>query len=94
VATDPHRVTAQHIHGLSASDGMRGGNSVLADTDSGLRYVNPGAALVQGSGVRRILLTTTDLREDVEASGMSMSAYLRANAGRIAQELNDLLAND
>jgi hypothetical protein len=91
VSADPHRVTAQHIHGLAAADRMRGGNSVLADTDDGLRYVNPAAVLVDDSTVRRILLTSTDLQEDAAASGATMSAFLRANAGRLAKELNDVL---
>lgn len=90
---DPHRVTVQHIHGLAVSDRDRGGTTVLADTDVGLRYVTPAAVFGEGSNVRRLLLTDTDLREDAAAAGLSMSAYLRERAGRIATELNDVLAD-
>lgn len=93
MTADPHRVTAQHIYGLAAADRMRGETIILADTDDGLRYVNPNAVFADGSKVRRLLLTNTDLQEDAVASGLSMSAYLKANASRLASELNDILGN-
>lgn len=92
MSTDPHHVTAQHIHGLAAADKMRDSNSTLADTDDGLRYINPGDVFADGSKVRRLLLASTDLREDADAAGLSISAYLKANAGRIAADLNAVLA--
>lgn len=91
---DPHRVTAEHIHGLAAADKMRGERTILADTNDGLRYVSAGAVFADGSLVRRVLLTREDLVADVDGSGLSLSAYLQANAGRIAAELNDLLADN
>lgn len=93
MTADPHRVTAKHIHGLAAADKMRGQNSILADTDDGLRYINPSAVFAEGSKVRRLLLTGTDLQEDAAASSLSMPAYLKANATRLASELNDILGN-
>ena len=94
VPTDPHRVTAQHIHGLAAADRMRGNNTILADTDDGLRYVTANAVFAEGSTVRRLLLTLGDLHLDAEAAGLSMSKYLDQFASRVAAELNDVLAEE
>lgn len=91
MATDPNRVTARHIHGLAAADTMRGGRTILADTDDGLRYVDPGAVFAAESTVRRLLLTTTELREDADAAGMTVAAYVRAHAAQIARQLNTIL---
>jgi hypothetical protein len=90
MSTDPHRVTAQHIHGLAAADKMRAGGTLLVDTDDGLRFVAPGAVFAPALSVRRILLTHTDLVEDAGNAGLTLSAFLKAHAGRIAAELNQL----
>lgn len=91
---DPHRVTAKHVHGLAAAERMNGDRTILADTDDGLRYVSAGSLFVEGSKVRRLLLTLEDLRDDADRAGLSMSAYLRENAARVAGELNDVMAED
>ncbi len=91
---NPHRVTAQHIHGLAASDRMRGNRTILATTDDGIRYVSADSVFADRSTTRRILLTVEDLREDAGRSGLSMSDYLRVNASRIAREINAELAED
>ena len=90
MTADPHRVTTQHIHGLAAADRMRAEATILVDTDDGLRLVAPGAVFAPALNVRRILLTRTDLVEDAGNSGLTLSAYLKAHAGRIAAELNQL----
>ena len=94
IAPASHRVTAQHIHGLAAADQLRGGNTILADTDAGIRYVAASSAFEPEVGVRRLLLTLEDLAADAVASGLSMSQFLRADASRIAAELNDVIADN
>ena len=39
-----------------------------------------------------MLLTHTDLVEDARMAGLTVSAYVRANASRIAAELNGIIA--
>ncbi len=91
-----HRVTAKHVNYLAAApgraDGTRG--SVLADTDHGIRLVDPGQVLAPGSGVRRVLLTRTELLDLAGGSGLAVSGFVRANAGRIARELDSLITDD
>jgi predicted alpha/beta-hydrolase family hydrolase len=94
VTTEPHRVTAQHIHGLAASSRMRGSRTILADTEDGLRYVAAGDVLAAGTKVRRMLLTLGDLSDDALNAGLSLPAYLKAHASRIAAELNAVLAEN
>ena len=53
--------------------------STAATSPSGL------AGRLRGvTGVRRLLLSRVDLIEDAQAAGLTLSAYMRANAGRIA----------
>lgn len=87
MTADLHRVTVRHIQGLTVDKP----NSTLADTDAGLRYIQAGAALVPGSGVRRLLLSRTELVEEAGAVNVTLAAYVRDNASRIAAELNELI---
>lgn len=86
---DPHRVTRSHVRALAAADRMRGERTCLADTDDGIRFVTPGAVLTPGSGVRRLLMCRVDLVEDAANAGQTLAAYVAANAGRIAADLNE-----
>ncbi len=88
-----HRVTTKHIAYLAAAPTRADGNvaGVLADTDRGIGLVTADAVLVPGSGIRRVLMTRTDLAEDAAAAGMAVSEFVRANARRIAAELNDVI---
>lgn len=51
----------------------------------------PTRSCAPGSGVRRLLITRTDLIEDADHAGLTLTAFLRANAGRIAADLNAIL---
>lgn len=96
MTADPHRVTTKHIGYVAAAPTRADGNvaGVLVDTDDGIRLVTANAVLAPDSGVRRLLLTSTDLAEDAAAAGVSISDYVRANAGRIAAYLNDVIRGD
>jgi hypothetical protein len=88
-----HRITAAHVGFLAAAPTKADGRrlTVLALTDDGIRLVDPGVVLAPDSGVRRRLLSLGDLLDGAEAIGVSLSTYVRAEAGRIASELNALL---
>ncbi len=87
-----HRVTTDHIRHLTARTGpVDHGHTVLADTDAGIRIVAAGAVLDPTSGVRRLLLTRTDVFEDANQAGLSVSAYVRERGARIAADLNELI---
>jgi hypothetical protein len=98
MATDPHRVTVQHIIALSVDpEKIRQAHTVLVDTDDGIRLVTQaavGAAFSDGSTIRRLLMSRTDLVELAGYSELTFSAYVKANAGRIAAELNIVLTDD
>ena len=87
-----HRVTVQHIRHLAAGptlvDGAR--RDTLADTDDGIRLIPAGQ--VFGPGVRRVLLGRADLLDEAGGLGRTLSEHVRADGGRIARELNKLLA--
>lgn len=89
-----HRVTTAHIRYLAAGPARAGGQrgTALVDTDDGIRLVP--AAEVLASGVRRLLLTRTDLAEDAAAAGRTVSEHVRAEGGRYAAELNTLIAEN
>ena len=92
MAVNRHRVTVEHLQFLVARNGpVDHGATALVDADDGIRIVNPNLVLAPGSGVRRLLLTRIDLTEDAQAAGLTLSAYVRANAGRIAADLNAVL---
>ena len=91
MAVNPHRVTAEHIHGLAVADRMHTDRACLVDTDKGIRLVTADYVLAEDSTVRRMLLTRTDLIDGVHAANTTMSAYLKAHAGRIAAELNAVM---
>lgn len=94
MTTSPHRVTADHIRGLAVEPGtMREDRTVLADTNDGIRLVGADAVLTPGSGVRRLLLTHVDLVQDAAADGLTLAAYVRKEAGRIAREINEMLSD-
>lgn len=93
--TDPHRVTREHILGLSVDPvKVREPHDVLVDTDTGIRLVTQaavGAVFTPGSTIRRLLISRTDLVEQASYSGLTFSAFVRANAAKIAAELNDVM---
>ncbi|MER7280555.1 hypothetical protein ABT369_39560 [Dactylosporangium sp. NPDC000244] len=90
-----HRVTTDHLHFLTARTGpVDHGATALVDTNAGIRIVAPGLVLEPGSGVRRLLTTRTDLVEDARVAGLTVSEFMRANAGRIAADLNAILETD
>ena len=92
MAAHRHHVTVERLQFLVARDGpVTHGATALVDTDDGVRIVHPNQVLQPGSGVRRLLLTRTDVIDDAQAAGVPVSEYVRANAGRIAAELNALL---
>jgi hypothetical protein len=97
MTADSHRVTADHIRGLSVDPArVREPHDVLVDTADGIRLVTQaavGAVFSPGSTIRRLLISRTDLIEQAGYSGLSLAAYVRANAGRIAAELNEVLAD-
>lgn len=80
------RVTADHIRYLAA----RTNTKTLVDTLDGIALVDAGSILTPGANVTRLLLTKTDLLEDAAAADQTITAYLDANAARIAAELNEL----
>jgi hypothetical protein len=87
--TTSHRVTFDHLHLLTARTGpVDHRATALVDTDDGIRIVAPGLVLTPGSGIRRLLTTRTDLVEDARVAGLTVSEFMRDNAGRIAAELN------
>ena len=89
---DPHRVTAEHIRALAVADQMRGGRTCLVDTDEGIKFVTPAAVLAPGSGVRRLLMSLTDLAEDAASAGLTCAAFVKATAAEVADALNAVLA--
>ncbi|GAA0493986.1 hypothetical protein Ade02nite_20850 [Paractinoplanes deccanensis] len=95
---DPHRVTADHIRGLSVDPAkVREPHDVLVDTTEGIRLVTQaavGGVFREGSTIRRLLMSRTDLVESADYAGMTLAAYVKANAGRIAADLNSSLAGD
>jgi hypothetical protein len=94
MATDPHRVTTTHLRHLVARTGpVDHGHTALVDTDTGINIVAPGKVLEPGSGVRRLLLTRIDVFEDADRAGLTVSAYLRENEGRIVADLNALISS-
>ncbi len=96
MAVTSHRVTTKHIAYLAAAPTRADGNvaGVLADTDRGIALVTASAVLAPGSGVRRLLLTSTDLAEDAANAGVSVSDYVRTHAGRIAADLNAVIREE
>jgi hypothetical protein len=96
MSTDPHRVTADHIRGLAVDPSkVRELHDVLVDTDDGIRLVTQnavGAAFTEASTIRRLLLSRTELAEDAGHAGLTVTAYVRSNAARVAAELNAVLA--
>lgn len=90
--TAHHRVTVDHLRFLTARTGpVDHGATALVDTGDGIRVVAPGLVLDPGSGVRRLLTTRTDLVEDAQAAGLTVSEFMRTDAARIAAELNATL---
>ncbi|GGL12882.1 hypothetical protein [Mangrovihabitans endophyticus] len=92
MVAEPHRVTADHVRALAIADRMRGRRTCLVDSDEGICFVSPEAVLAPGSTVRRLLLSRSALTEDAAASGLSVAAFARVNGGRVAAELNNVLA--
>ncbi|MDG4795110.1 hypothetical protein [Micromonospora sp. WMMD1082] len=92
MAVKGHRVTVEHVEFLVARNGpVDHGATMLVDADDGIRIVDPNLVLRPGSGVRRVLLARGDLVDGAQAAGLTTSAFVRANAGRIAAELNTVL---
>jgi hypothetical protein len=95
MAVDRRRVTVKLIQALAVDPTkLREPRSVLVDTTAGLALVTQSAlngVFAEGSVIRRLLLTRTDLVEDADAAGLTLSAYVWANASRIAADLNTVL---
>jgi hypothetical protein len=87
-----HRVAVEHIRHLASGPVLTGGRrgDTLVDTDDGIRLVP--AAEVFTAGVRRMLLCRVDLLDEAGGLGRTVSEHVRAEGGRIAAELNALLA--
>ncbi|GAA3455700.1 hypothetical protein GCM10018962_75330 [Dactylosporangium matsuzakiense] len=70
------------------------GATALVDTDDGVRIVRPHLILRPRGGMRRLLMTRSDLVEDAEAAELTLSEFLRANAASIDTDLNAVLDNE
>ena len=81
-------VTADHIRYLAASTN----SNLLVDTTNGIALVPAGTVTADGSNVTRVLLSKGELLDACSTTGITLTAYLDANAVRIAAELNELRA--
>jgi predicted alpha/beta-hydrolase family hydrolase len=95
---DPHRVTVNHLLGLSVDPAaVQVARTVLVDTTDGVRLVTDaaaGSALNPGSTIRRLLTSREDLAADADYAGMTLNAYIRAHGARIAADLNRVMTED
>ncbi len=87
-----HRVTTRHIRYLATGPVLTGGRrcDTLVDTDDGIRLIPAGDLFTPG--VRRLVLARVDLEDEASGLGRTLSEHVKADGGRIAQELNTLLA--
>lgn len=88
-----HRVTRDHVAFCASAPAQADGRrrASLVDTDQGIALVTPDQVLA-GGGVRRLLLTRTELVESAQAAGLSVSEYVRRHGGRLAADLNKLIS--